>query len=411
MTVTATSAGKTGGCPKANNVYQSFPRDFLRVRPLVPFVVGRGLDLGGPPLDTKKVPHQGRRDWRGERIDELGGIPPTVAGLASSEKTDRIIDWLGKQGIPKAEKLPWPQTTDEDRPHRINWDEVLFPRAKRTVGPDRDSIGRTTCENLDEEWVSPSDPWNPDFPGDVMDGVYGNIGRGREEFPSEENGPREDTGWDICAWYQPIHFFGQMWGIYIRQECIFSLMRKIAGFLHPTTPRSPTLVKALARAGFAVLFLHEHFHHKVESFGIRLHVVERKSSYVPYMSLVYAPYRTTKDNLEDGLANADAYYRLDTAPYKRWLPPWVCAATWDYLEWTFPRAPPGYKEADLYLSGPKLEEGTHNLQSRVHEATLTPSQPPNDWDFAPQMLRSNFNITENIYEVVSGTGRPIVGLP
>jgi hypothetical protein len=62
---------------------------------------------------------------------------------------------------------------------------------------------------------------------------------------------------------------------------------------HPAPP-SYTLAKALVRAAFASLFLHEAYHHKTESHAIRLHVVQQLSCFGPYFWKVYNPTRLTR---------------------------------------------------------------------------------------------------------------------
>lgn len=36
-----------------------------------------------------------------------------------------------------------------------------------------------------------------------------------------------------CAWYQPMHFFGRNWGIYIREECILHEAAAVARYVDP----------------------------------------------------------------------------------------------------------------------------------------------------------------------------------
>lgn len=74
-----------------------------------------------------------------------------------------------------------------------------------------------------------------------------------------------------CAWYCPIHFFGHSWGIYIRESCILSHTIEIASFVNWGAVHVPKqeVARQLLRSAFYVFFLHEQFHHKVESLGFR----------------------------------------------------------------------------------------------------------------------------------------------
>src|SRR5262249_22577883 len=152
--------------------------------------------------------------------------------------------------------------------------------------------------------------------------------------------------WDICGWYQPIHFFGYDWGIFIKEECVKRAALMIARFVSRAVIHSaPPLAwfKALYRAAVYVYYLHEQYHHKIECLGFRLHVVQQRSAFLPYYRHVYAATKGTDDHLEEALANADCYLRLSTDPYAFWITPHVVRATKAYLEWQFPQDPPGYR--------------------------------------------------------------------
>lgn len=227
--------------------------------------------------------------------------------------------------------------------------------------------------------------------------------------PPDGDDPKPRGTWDICAWYQPIHYFGDDWGIFIRSKCILQFAREIAAFLPPSLASgvSASLTRDLAQSAFHVLFLHEHFHHKVESLAIRLFLVERMPRYVPYKDQVYRPSYLTISNLEEALANADAFLRLSEAPYSRLVSRDVRQATKDYLGWRFPLDPPGYSEAVRYLTRPAFRLGLEQLHSQVQEASLTPMRGPGDWRFS-FFHRSLFSVASNIWEVVPGGTSPIL---
>lgn len=81
---------------------------------------------------------------------------------------------------------------------------------------------------------------------------------------------------DVLGWYQPIHFFASNWGIFIRESALVDLARDLAPRFAPFIGRRTRAahVAVLIRAAFAYVFLHEHYHHKIESLAIRLHIVE-----------------------------------------------------------------------------------------------------------------------------------------
>jgi predicted RNA binding protein YcfA (HicA-like mRNA interferase family) len=173
----------------------------------------------------------------------------------------------------------------------------------------------------------------------------------------------------------------------------------IARMLPSSTPATPQLGLELVRSGFFVLFLHEQFHHRVESMGIRYLVVEGAGRYRPYKSGVYRPALNTNDNLEEALANANAFRRLSDPPYSKCVSQVVRDATRNFLRWRFPFDPPGYDQAPKYLSKAAFEKGTSLLHAQVQEANLRPARSLTDFEVAG-FDQSLFSINSRIWQVV-----------
>jgi hypothetical protein len=220
--------------------------------------------------------------------------------MASAEE---IVDWLDEQKTIRIGESPWRTLSEDEDVILTDW-KRLFPSERPT------GRGNLDWEVSEDDWES-TDQVAPDA---ETEGFSNKVRESIEaEPPSKNDAERtEELGWDTCAWYQPMHFFGNDWGIFIHRDCIREIAIWIARFLPKGTLVSPPLIKALTRAGFAVLFLHEQFHHKIESLGIRLHVVENSSRYLPYERKVYVPTCGTDDNLEEAIANADAFLRLNS---------------------------------------------------------------------------------------------------
>lgn len=222
--------------------------------------------------------------------------------------------------------------------------------------------------------------------------------------------------WDECAWYQPMQQFGPAWGIYIRQDCLAPLAAEIGAFAWES-PRTRETAEHLIRAAFFALFLHEHFHHKLEGFGIRLALADRATPdhWHQYDSAVYGPSWGTDDNLEEALANADAYRRLGDVPYNKVLPGHIRSALRRWMKWRFRYVdPPGYRMAQHYLTQDSFGAAAELLQTQVLEASLTPKSNPDHWHAGPHMLRSIFPITSDIYLIIpagSAPALPVTGRP
>lgn len=136
------------------------------------------------------------------------------------------------------------------------------------------------------------------------------------------------------AWYCPVHYFGHGWGIYIREEGLLAQALEIARFVNwAEVHLSPEeICTQLKRSAFYILFLHEQFHHKVESLAFRLLVATGADRYRPYKKNVYTRLFNTKLCLEESLANAESYSRFNENRYKDRIDPEIRKAVRQYLK-------------------------------------------------------------------------------
>ena len=206
-----------------------------------------------------------------------------------------------------------------------------------------------------------------------------------------------------------MHFFGHGWGIYIRESCVLSQGIELATFVHWPSVRVPRreIARHLLRSAFYALFLHEQFHHKVESLGFRLLVTTGTDRYRPYKRNVYRRTYLTSDCLEESLANAESYRRLGEPRYARRVDPAIRAGLRRFLKASIRKQPPGYREGVNYLSESSYREGLYDLQSRVLDGVVPPPTPAGHWSVAPNMITSLADITDDIYVVLPVGARPI----
>lgn len=212
-----------------------------------------------------------------------------------------------------------------------------------------------------------------------------------------------------CAWYCPIHFFGHGWGIYIRESCILSHAIEIAHFVdwRRVSAPDPSSALQLLRSAFYVFFLHEQFHHKVESLGFRLLVATGSDHYRPYKSRVYRNVYLTPDCLEESLANAESYRRLGEIRYTQRVDQPIRDGLREYLKASFRMQPPGYAEGGHLLNEPSYRYGLYTLQSQILDGRLMPTTPAEHWSVAPNMITALADISDDIYIVVPTGARPI----
>ncbi|MSQ24668.1 MAG: hypothetical protein EXR49_00060 [Dehalococcoidia bacterium] len=236
---------------------------------------------------------------------------------------ENLVEFSKRWDDPNS-RSPWREFDDlEYDRFRLAWN-TLFPRQRR------DGVLLVEREQ--------DDPWQPELPGDLM----GQLEVALAAPPPSEDEIREmaaSQDWDRCAWYQPIHNYGRAWGIFIEEGCILQRTKDIARFLWSPTPLTRPLARVLLRVATYSYFLHEHYHHKVESLAFRLEVVDRSGIYGRYQRRVYRPALGTDHLLEEALANADALHRLSDQPYRTWIGKQVVDATRSYLEETFPFNP------------------------------------------------------------------------
>ena len=200
---------------------------------------------------------------------------------------------------------------------------------------------------------------------------------------------------DAFAWYLPIHFYGPEWGIYLREDAI----EMFAGYIWDRLPNatgSLQEIREVWRAAAYTLYLHEAFHHKVESFAIRLEITRMRRTYIPYFDRVYRPAHGTDDQLEEIIATHQMYQRLKEKTYRAKLSGRVHRATLRFLEDFIPTLPPSYRLGLSKHAGRRLNE----LCSQISEASLTPAQPPSDWNLTPNITRSIFNKTSVVYILI-----------
>jgi predicted RNA binding protein YcfA (HicA-like mRNA interferase family) len=215
-----------------------------------------------------------------------------------------------------------------------------------------------------------------------------------------------------CAWYCPIHFFGHGWGIYIREQCVLAFAVEIASFVDwgkvdkAKTPPS-SIAQQLLRSAFYAMFLHEQFHHKVESLGFRLLVATGTDRYRPYKAKVYRPAHMTSACFEEGLANADSYRRLGEPRYKQRVDSPIRAGLRAFLRWSIPRQPPGYKEGDKYRESGLYRDILQTLQSQILEGVLAPKTPATHWSIAPKMITALMDIEHEIYVILPKGAEPL----
>ncbi|MBU8870748.1 MAG: hypothetical protein KOO60_07780 [Gemmatimonadales bacterium] len=335
-------------------------------------------------------------EGRNKRIKETREKARTIYRNIFPPELGRNLRPLGPEHSPFPIRKEPPEDAEYSREEKEVFDEI-FPESP----VDNDCLQDLSKASGDYQIVILNEcpSLYPSHPGQ-LDKIADAVGRP----PIESEILAEEFPWkfDRCAWYRPIHYHGDAFGIFIRRSCVMRQAKGIARRVDPDKLNMSNMDAALyCQLGAAVcLLLHEFYHHKAESFGIRLSVAGiHQRNMVPYAYYHQNVYRQlmktgSDDLIEESLANAYAYRQLIQIPYKTILPPEILLATRANLKASFRMQPPGYRRAGHFLSSRAFREGEYILQQQMLEGTPHTRGHHNRWESAPDMLRSVFLVRE-----------------
>ncbi len=320
-------------------------------------------------------------------------------------KLDSALDVLSANGIAYDDEAV-PEMPDIGR---VMPGETTYSTSLAAISGDYGESARAEWWPADGDDLEAELPDYPDYwrQWALLRGIAQN-----KEANSGLSAVRREPPEPHCAWYCPIHYYGHAWGIYIRQSCILAAALEIAGHvewrkvkLSGITPWE--IGRQLLRGAFYALYLHEQFHHKVESLGFRLLVATGTDRYRRYKTAVYRPTFLTPNCLEESLANAESYRRVSEEHYKaRQAEPFRTALRF-YLELSFGVQPPGYSEALNFLGETASASGQHRLQSLILDGKSPPNTPITHWSVAPDVIRALMNVDSEIYVIVPTGASPL----
>lgn len=369
----------------------------------------------------------------------------------NEESIRSLIDYLEEKQVLDQCVFPWdkspedesseiPVTAQEARELASVDYRKLFPGNLNISAENskKYEIGRDASENFHHEsksifeihelWddILPQDPWDDEITeeeindffneedvysqreydiGEMMKGITGRYFKGSSPFSHK-----------LCAYYLPIHFYGNAWGIYIMRACLLHIGKCIYRTLpyhlrnkirHYKLPAKERVYRQFKRASFIYLYLHELFHHKVESFGIRLLVAEGCDRYISYKKNVYQTLYNTVDCLEEALANASSYKSLSQKTYTTSIWPEVRKLTRDFMKNYFLLMPPGYDQACNYFpDNNDFYRGQWNLQCMIQNGKLLHGDNALKWYLAPRMLHPFYDLKSKIVEIVPASKKP-----
>jgi len=212
-------------------------------------------------------------------------------------------------------------------------------------------------------------------------------------------------GYGTAAWYQSIHKYGYAWGICLGEKLVRKIALEIAtieGNRITNLPNECVVVQLIAAATFC-LYLHERFHHRVESFAIRTQIVDGRPCYLPYMRSVYRFAKLTDDLIEEALAEAESIREISNmGRFRDALHPIVLKSTIEYLKKAIPLGPPGYRRGLSYTQDKKMESGLGFLWSQMRGLSPKPTQPSDEWVLLGRIHDALLECRHDIWIVKNG---------
>lgn len=290
-----------------------------------------------------------------------------------------VLDRYGFTGLPQ--ETEYPEGTDGWDSYPIPWNDVLSP--ERQIHD-----------------VMPSDlPVLQDLPLGQWEGA----GRAILDSVVRNGHVPAPTDVDALAWYLPFHYFGLDWGIYVKEQAVFDIAAQIYDQMR-RPPLNPRLVEDLCRMALSVLYLHEAFHHKVESFATRIEMATIAPAYRQYRDQVLSVVRGTDAHLEESIACAEMLMRLDETAYKKGVETRTRKATKRFVKSWIPTLLPGYRLGLSHLG----EESRWQLQAQIAEATQQPMHSHRNWGLADNMLRGFYDKDAVAHIIVPVGHHPLV---
>lgn len=290
----------------------------------------------------------------------------------------RTLDQYGLTGVPADTEFPTGTEGWESYP--IPWDDVLVDNRRN----------RNFRASISVDDSGPLGEWS--FAGQEI------LEKSRRNLYVP---PPTDV--DALAWYLPFHYFGLDWGIYVKEQAVFEVAALIYEEMRKP-PLTAKLVEDLIRMSLTVLYLHEAFHHKVESFATRLEMVTLFPVYRSYKDRVVKVVRNTDSHLEEAIACAEMLLRLDEASYKKGVESRTRSGTKEFLKKWIPTLNLGYRLGLDHLS----DESKWELQSQISEATEHPARSYADWALADNMLRGFYDKDSIAHVIVPVGSKPII---
>ena len=321
------------------------------------------------------------------------------------------------------------------------WAVIPVDRPDKPTEPIRDEDGSSSLTPwLDGPEAEEEEPFDREWNNESLYPVFDGLGLDPDAPPGFPGGPVSPTvispgssvavgsagsASDCYAFYLPIHFYHpDWWGIYLLADGVEKFAEEI-WHAQTTGQRRPLSFRDCRMASRIFLYWHEHYHHQVESFSIRLEVTQRQPLYRNGFTPLYRQTFGTSQCLEEALAEAWAYLKTirifdlprtlgkripqsiqDRVAQKR------CALE-RALKKLIKDAPQGYCQGRRYLSATAHKDWQNQLAERYHGASLPhiKNLHPSIWGNSPHAFYGFSNVRSRVNYLIPRNSRIAQRLP
>ncbi|MBN1461656.1 MAG: type II toxin-antitoxin system HicA family toxin [Armatimonadetes bacterium] len=203
---------------------------------------------------------------------------------------------------------------------------------------------------------------------------------------------------DCLAFYLPFHYYHpDWWGVYLVAEpmadMVFFILANSGGALD---------VSESLRVARTFAYSHEVFHHQTECFATRLEISHRMPLYRTGFHQFYEERAGTEDSIEEALASAYAYNRVDSQLFKGSSHRAQRLAARKALSAYIETCPPGYDQAMRYVGQSRFGIARDEFAEDNHRNAL-PQMPfvqPGVWRSAPHAFTGMSRVNSAVNYVV-----------
>ena len=221
----------------------------------------------------------------------------------------------------------------------------------------------------------------------------------QQEWPLEPVDVPPDI--HVIAWYQPIHFYGENWGVYILKSGLQEIMESIASRCSKSERLSnPNFARDIKYASWIFIQLHEEFHHKVELFAIRSAAMSGVHKYRSYKRDVFSATRMSSplSCREEALCDAFAIRNISKKLYGK-VSKEVANAAKSTLKIHMKSAMGPYSKSLDFEGKIEFSQGVSDLVDQIVEGKIVPTKKNIEINLFPEQLKSLNSLSQNSYVV------------